>query len=315
MNATVPGEESFSSRLASRISQVGTPVMVGLDPRVESLPPGLIAPEDTLSPAAIAAAYKQFCVGVLDAIEGRVAVVKPQMAFFEEIGPAGYAALLEIVQEARRRGFLVVLDGKRNDIGSTAEAYAKAYLGAGSLFHGDALTVSPYLGDDSLAPFIARASACGAGLFVLVKTSNPGGALFQDLLIEGEPLYRRVAALVQAEAERTKCASGYGAVGAVVGATYPQQLGELRQAMPSAWLLVPGYGAQGAGAKDVADAFDERGLGAVINSSRGVIFAHLRREHQGRANWQDAVAAAADEMIAELQAETRAGRLMSGRAR
>ena len=177
----------------------------------------------------------------------------------------------------------------------------------------DAVTVNPYLGDDSIAPFVEVAQQRGGGVFVLVKTSNPGGRMIQDLRADGRPIFRHVAEHVEQLASETTGDSGYGAVGAVVGATYPEQLAELRGVMPHAWLLVPGFGAQGAGAADVAGAFDADGLGAVINNSRGIIFAYRSEpyaERFGEANWQDAVAAATDEMIAQLRAETPAGRLV-----
>jgi orotidine-5'-phosphate decarboxylase len=209
---------------------------------------------------------------------------------------------------------LVILDAKRNDIGSTATAYAQAYLGRSpaSVWGADSMTVSPYLGDDSLQPFVDVAAQRGAGLFVLVKTSNPGGRLFQDLKADGQPLYRHVGQLVERYAVETCGASGYGAVGAVVGATYPEQLAELRRSMPHTWFLVPGFGAQGGGAVDVAGGFDSQGLGAVINSSRGIIFAHARAEYKDRygdARWQEAVEAATLDMIAQLREQTPAGRL------
>ncbi|MEQ8788977.1 MAG: orotidine-5'-phosphate decarboxylase [Pirellulaceae bacterium] len=302
----------FADRLGSAIVGKRTPVLVGLDPRAKSLPAGLLAAEDANNPVAVANAYRTFCRGVIDAVAPLAAVVKPQAAFFEELGPAGMAALADVIVDAREQGLLVILDGKRNDIGSTAEAYASAYLGRDSAWGADALTVSPYLGDDSLAPFIERCRTHDAGIFVLVKTSNPGGGTFQDRAIDGRPLYEHVAELVEQQAAATSAECGYGAVGAVVGATYPEQLTSLRMQMPHAWLLVPGYGAQGAGARDVAGAFDDSGLGAIVNSSRGIIFAHARApysESYGAARWQDAVAAAARDMIEQLKSETPAGRL------
>jgi orotidine-5'-phosphate decarboxylase len=209
---------------------------------------------------------------------------------------------------------VVILDGKRNDIGSTAEAYAEGWLGRKptSPWGADALTVSPYLGDDSLEPFLKVGRPRGAGIFVLVKTSNPGGKLLQDLTSDGQPLYQHVAAYVDRLAVESKGSCNYGDVGAVVGATYPEQLAELRGLMPSTWFLVPGFGAQGGTAKDCAAAFDDRGLGGVINNSRGIIFAHARKEYRERfaaAQWQDAVAAATRDMVEQLRAETTAGRL------
>jgi orotidine-5'-phosphate decarboxylase len=236
------------------------------------------------------------------------------MAFFEELGPSGMTALAEAVRYAQERGLLVILDGKRNDIGTTAQAYADAYLGprSQSAWSADALTVSPYLGDDSITPFVSVAQERGAGIFVLVKTSNPGGGRFQDLVTGGLPLYRHVAAFVEELSAKSRGEQGYGIVGAVAGATYPAQLAELRQAMPSTLLLIPGYGAQGGTAQDCAAAFDERGLGAVVNNSRGIIFAHAKapyRERFGAGRWQEAVESATRDMIAELNAETSAGRL------
>jgi orotidine-5'-phosphate decarboxylase len=176
-------------------------------------------------------------------------------------------------------------------------------LGNDSAWHADALTVSPYLGDDSLAPFVEVSHERGAGIFVLVKTSNPGGGMLQDLKYDGRALYTRVAEQVQNLARAMPGECGYGAVGAVVGATYPAQLAELRQAMPHAWFLVPGYGSQGGTAADVAPAFDRSGLGAIVNNSRGLIFAHERPEFAGRfgTDWQAAVEAATREMIDALR--------------
>jgi orotidine-5'-phosphate decarboxylase len=206
----------------------------------------------------------------------------------------------------------VILDGKRNDIGSTAEAYARGYLGASSPWGADALTVNPYLGDDSLQPFVDTARANAAGIFVLVKTSNPGGAQFQDLLAAHKPIYRHVALHVAKLAAVDVGQSGFGATGAVVGATYPDQLVELRELMAQSWLLIPGYGSQGGTARDVAAGFRSDGFGAIVNNSRGIIFAHARKEYKdryGEERWQEAVEAATRDMIDELRAETAAGAL------
>jgi orotidine-5'-phosphate decarboxylase len=216
------------------------------------------------------------------------------------------AAMSNVVLHAQSRGLLVIVDGKRNDIGSTALAYAQGYLGRGqSAWQADALTVSPYLGDDSLAPFVGVARERGAGVFVLVKTSNPGGQAFQDLQLAGRPLYRHVGEHVERLAATTVGNCGYGLVGAVAGATYPEQLGELRAAMRHAWFLVPGYGSQGGTAEDALAAFDSRGLGAIVNNSRGIVFAHARpefAERLGASRWQEAVEAATRQMIEELRA-------------
>jgi orotidine-5'-phosphate decarboxylase len=298
---------SFPDRLEQAVRERGNPVLVGLDPRADMLPDGILPSGESNNPARVAEAYGEFCRGVIDVVAPLVPAVKPQMAFFEQIGPPAMAVLAEVVSYAQEKGLLVILDGKRNDIGSTATAYAQGLLGAGgqSVWGGDALTVSPYLGDDSLEPFVDVAEQRGSGIFVLVKTSNPGGKTFQDLVADGRPLYRHVGAYVEQLAKKTAGQCGYGVVGAVVGATYPQQLTELREEMPHTWFLVPGFGSQGGTAADVAGAFDKNGLGAVVNNSRGIIFAHSRspyKERFGPSHWQEAVEAATLDMIEQLLA-------------
>ncbi|MGA2621992.1 MAG: orotidine-5'-phosphate decarboxylase [Thermoguttaceae bacterium] len=303
---------SFPDRLDAAVRRCRNPVLVGLDPRADMLPPGLLGEGAGRGPAELAAAFALFCRGIVDVVAPRVAAVKPQAAFFEQLGPAGMAALAEVIGYAREKGLLVLLDGKRNDIGSTAAAYAEGFLGRQSAWGADALTVSPYLGDDSLQPFVDVAVRQAAGVFVLVKTSNPGGRMFQDLVADGRPLYGHVARYVEQLAAATAGTSGYGVVGAVVGATYPEQLAALRAQMPHAWLLVPGYGSQGGKAADVADAFDAEGRGAIINNSRGIIFAYRQRPYAqrfGAGGWQQAIEAATCDMIEQLRAETPAGRL------
>lgn len=307
MSSTSP---HFALTLASAVQRVRTPVMVGLDPQWEQLPACFHSQGQDL--ATRAQACQQFCKEVIDVVAPLVAVVKPQVACFEQLGPAGMAALKAVIEHAHNAGLLVVADGKRNDIGHTAAAYATAWLGPTSAWQADALTVNPYLGEDSIEPFVEAAARTGTGLFVLVKTSNPGGGQFQDLPAEGRPVYWHVAQMVERLAVQTAAPSSYGLVGAVVGATWPAQLAELRATMPHAWLLVPGYGGQGAGAADVAAAFDERGLGALINNARGLIYAFRRKPYQDRlgiARWQQAIEAATLDMIEALRAETAAARL------
>lgn len=305
--------EHFADRLTSAVRGRGNPVLVGLDPRASQLPEGILPKEGVPGCSEVANAYGRFCREVVDVVASLVPAVKPQAAFFEQLGPPGMSVLAEVVAYAQRKGLLVILDGKRNDIGTTAAAYADGLLGRQeSAWGADALTVSPYLGHDSLEPFIATARARGAGIFVLVKTSNPGGGMFQDLVADGLPLYRHVARYVEGQSAETVGECGYGVVGAVVGATYPAQLAELRAAMPHTWLLVPGYGSQGAMAADVAGAFDSQGIGAIVNNSRGIIFAHARKPYDqrfGAARWQEAVEAATRDMIEQLKAETPAGKL------
>lgn len=303
--------QAFMDRLADQVRAKRSPLMVGLDPRSASLPDPLRPAEDAAADV-IAEAYRDFCFGVIEAIADLTPVVKPQVAFFEQLGPAGMAALGQVIDRARDANLLVVVDGKRNDIGSTAEAYADGWLGANSAWRGDALTVSPYLGDDSLEPFTKVAAERDSGVFILVKTSNPGGALWQDKELVDKPLYRQVGDHVEALSKATAGESGYGVAGAVVGATYPAQLAELRKAMPHTWFLVPGFGSQGGTAADVAGGFDENGLGAVINSSRGVIFAYNKPEASScytPDQWQQAVRTAAEDAVSQLRAATPAGRL------
>ncbi|MCA9260326.1 MAG: orotidine-5'-phosphate decarboxylase [Planctomycetales bacterium] len=293
----------FTDALAAAVVSKGNPVCVGIDPRWEQLPAPLTNGLNPLDPADKAKAYLHFSCDVIDAVAKLAPVVKPQVAFFEELGPHGMVALGKVIAHARSQGVLVLLDGKRNDIGSTAVAYARGILGETSVWKADALTISPYLGADSLEPFADTAKATGAGLFVLVKTSNPGGGMLQDLIADGKRVYEHVAQLVETMSADTKGSSGYGLVGAVTGATYPTQLAELRAKMPSSWLLIPGFGSQGGTAADVAGGFDNRGLGAVVNNSRGIIFAHSRepyREEFGAPKWQRAVEAATEAMIGQL---------------
>ena len=287
---------SFSELLSKAQIEKGNPVLVGLDPRWESLPASCRT--DGACPNGIANAFERFCNAIIDIVAPLVPAVKPQAAFFEQYGVAGMAALKNVIQYARKKGLIVIFDGKRNDIGSTAEAYAAGILGADSAWGADALTVSPYLGDDSIEPFVNTAVKRKAGVYVLVKTSNAGGKMLQDLVVDGKPIYRHVAEYVERLAQQTA-----GSVGAVVGATWAEQLAELREIMPSAPLLVPGYGAQGGTAKDVAKAFYSDGSGALINNSRGIIFAHLKEPFKsqfGETHWQDAVEAATKQMIKEL---------------
>ena len=307
--------KAFAERIGAAVRRCGNPVLVGLDPRARLLPQGMLADGEKAPLEQQAEAFRTFCRGVIDVVGGLVPAVKPQMAFFEQLGPCGTAVLKDVIDHASSKGLLVILDGKRNDIGSTALGYAQGLLGPGDLspWGGDALTVSPYLGDDSLEPFAEIAQKRSAGIFVLVKTSNPGGGDFQDLVADGKPVYRHVAEHVERMAAETASESGYGCVGAVVGATYPGQLAELRSVMPHAWILVPGFGAQGGTAADTAGAFDERGTGAIVNSSRGIIFAHAKAPYDqrfGDARWQEAVEAATREMIDQLHAETPAGKLL-----
>jgi len=300
----------YATRLHAAIRSKGTAALIGLDPRLDLLPPQIVAKArstETSEPAVAARAFTNFCCRLIDVVAPLVPAVKPQAAFFEQYGPPGFAALGEVVAYARKAGLLVILDAKRGDIGSTAEAYAAGLLGGDRPEHpwqADALTVSPYLGADTLEPFVKRATAVGGGLYVLVRTSNPGAGTFQDVTQDRRRVYEIVAAAVDRLSEGSADADGYGCVGAVVGATYPEELKALRMIMPHAPLLVPGYGSQGGTAADVAAAFDSNGLGAVINSSRAINFAYRDKPYAdqfGPEAWEAATEAATRKMIADLK--------------
>jgi orotidine-5'-phosphate decarboxylase len=303
----------YATRLHAAIQQKATSALVGLDPRFDWLPPDVVAAARKRldDPQAIAAAaFEEFCVRMIDVVAPLVPAVKPQAAFFEQYGPDGCLALARVMRYARAQGLIVICDAKRGDIGTTAEAYARAYLAGvdpqAAAWPADALTVNPYLGRDTLDPFVQVAQERGAGVYVLVRTSNPGAGTFQDRVgvNDGVMLYQTVADAVEELSAAAADDQGYGCVGAVVGATYPNELVELRQRMPHVPLLIPGYGSQGGTARDVQAAFDERGLGALINNSRGINFGWRNgplAEEFGASRWEDAVAAATQQMIRDLR--------------
>jgi orotidine-5'-phosphate decarboxylase len=293
----------FSDRLAAAVRRAKTPLCVGLDPRWESLPLEIRQRHGGGSLTAMARAFEEFCARVIDVVAPLVGVVKPQSAFYELCGPAGITALQRVLRRASAAGLITILDNKRGDIASTAAAYADAAFAGAELagrrypvWDADAVTVNPYLGRDAIEPFIQAARRDGRGLFVLVRTSNPGAGLFQNLDCGGRPLYQHVAAAVGGWAKENVGASGLGDVGAVVGATTPAELAVVRRLIPDVWLLVPGYGAQGGAAADLAAAFRPDGLGAVVNSSRGVTFPFQPDEPR----WEATVEAASRAAVADL---------------
>ncbi len=272
----------FGDRLAEAVAARRSALVVGLDPQVERFPAALRPSTEAAGgdPRRLAAeAIREFDAAVIELVAPFAVAVKPQIAFYEQWGPEGIAAYEHAIACAHDAGLLVIGDVKRGDIGSTAAAYARAHLGwppdPGVPRHAfaDAITVNPLLGTDSVAPFLEAASKGGAGLFVLVRTSNPSAREIQDLATGGRPLHETLADLVVAWGAATRGRSGYSSVGAVVGATAPRELQRLRECMPDTWLLVPGVGAQGGTAREVAPAFDRRGLGALVNSSRGILYA------------------------------------------
>lgn len=307
-------QKHFADRLIDAIKAKGNPICVGLDPRLKQIPDfirkkAFEAEENLKNPLRAAAeALIEFNKGIIDAVADVVPVVKPQVAFYEIFGAEGMRAYQETLDYAHEKGLITIADVKRNDIGSTAEAYASAYLGETmieeegvNVFDADSVTVNGYLGLDGVAPFVKVASEQGKGVFVLVKTSNPSSADLQDLLVssvagkkdDARPLYEIMGHYVDSWGADEIGESGYSLVGAVVGATYPEQAAVLRSVMPQAIFLVPGYGAQGGGAKDVKPCFNDDGLGAIVNSSRGIIFAYEKDETYGSDAYADAAREAA----------------------
>jgi orotidine-5'-phosphate decarboxylase len=291
----------FADDLIARTRRLGHPLCAGLDPHLPLIPPlfrqGDMAAADPRSAAAVAA----FFAAALPRLAPHVAVVKPQSAFFERLGWRGIQALEHLVSASRAAGLPVILDAKRGDIGSTAEAYA-GYLDGSAPLQADALTVNPYLGGDTLAPFIDAAAARGRGVFVLAKTSNPGAADFQDRRIDGAPLYLEVASALASRSAELRGASGWSSLGIVAGATHPAEHEHLRERLPHALFLVPGYGAQGAPARDAVRGFvrGPQGLeGGVVSSSRALLFPPAGNTDDARA-WEraldESIARAADEL-------------------
>ncbi len=292
---------AFADRLATAVREKDSCLVVGLDPFLDRLPLQILeAAGETDDPRANAAlAIERFNAGVIEAVAPFAAAVKPQVAFYEMFGPAGIAAYERTLGLAHDAGLLVIGDIKRGDIGSTASAYARAHLDPmPGVPAADAVTVNPYLGRDSIAPFLEAAGKRDAGVFVLVRTSNPSAVELQELSGHGRPLYEDVAALVDEWGRDLVGESGFSSVGAVVGATAPEALMRLRSLMPKTWFLIPGVGAQGGAARDVAPAFAHNGLGALVNSSRGILYAY---GDPATSAWQDAVANAAKTLRDELR--------------
>lgn len=276
-------------RMIEGIRRTGNPTVAGLDPKLSYIPAyireqAFAEHGETLEGAA--AAILTYNKALIDALCDVVPAVKPQAAYYEMYGWPGVKTLAETIAYAKQKGMFVITDGKRNDIGTTMEAYATAHLGKTAVgsqmltaFGGDALTVNGYLGSDGIRPLLGVCREQDAGIFVLVKTSNPSSGELQDREIDGKSVYRTMGDKCEAWGEELPGKYGYSGVGAVVGATYPEQLSELRAALPHTYFLVPGYGAQGGGAKDVAGAFDKDGLGAIVNSSRGILCAWQKEEN------------------------------------
>lgn len=297
--------------LNEKIRKLDAPVVVGLDPMLKYIPEHLQKKAfsefgETLEGAA--EAVWEFNKGIVDAVCDLIPAVKPQVAMYEQFGLPGMMVYKKTVDYCKQKGLVVIGDVKRGDIGSTSEAYAIAHLGqvqvgnaSLSVFDEDFATVNPYLGSDGIRPFLEVCKKEKKGIFVLVKTSNPSSGEFQDRLIDGRPLYEWVGEQVAKWGEEVM-GDGYSYVGAVVGATYPEMGKVLRKVMPKACILVPGYGAQGGKAADLAPYFNEDGLGAIVNSSRGIIAAYKQEKYAkfGAEHFGDASRQAVFDMIADL---------------
>ncbi len=284
----------FADRLIARVRKHGS-LCVGIDPH-----PALLPALFGTGPEAAA----KWGVALVERCAGRVAVVKPQAGLFERWGSRGLAALEQVCEAARRADMLVILDAKRGDIGSTAEGYAEGYLGEGSSCPCDAITVNPYMGVDTIEPFVAVAERQGKGVVVLARTSNPGSKDFQARLVDGEPLYLHVARALQPLIARLRGQDGWSGLMLVAGATGPEDARRLREAAGDALFLVPGYGAQGAGARDAVAGFVRRGAlleGGVVNASRSVASPAGSLEADAAADWESlidrAITAAQTELV------------------
>ena len=273
-------------KLIDKIKEMNNPTVAGLDPKLDYLPEEMKKAAFDKYGATFegaAAAIFEYNKELIDALCDIVPAVKPQSAYYEMYGIEGIKCLKKTMEYAKSKGMIVILDGKRGDIGATSEAYAAAYLGKTKLgesteaaFDADFLTVNPYLGTDGIAPFINECADNGKGVFILVKTSNKSSGELQDLKSGGRFIYEHMADLVKQWGSDIVGTHGYSSAGAVVGATYPQQAEQLRELMPRTYFLVPGYGAQGGGAKDVAPCFNKDGLGAIVNASRSIMCAYMK---------------------------------------
>ncbi len=305
----------LSDRLFDAVKTRRNPSVMGLDMRFEYLPAALQKQYDQDAPFESAVyLLGEFNRALMDAVEDIIPCVKLQSAYYEMYGPDGVKLLWEMVGDAKERGFVVIVDAKRNDIGTTAQAYSAAYLGqtpfggnpTTKAFDADFLTVTPYLGEDGILPFVQDCVAFDKGIFVLVKTSNPSSGQLQDLLVDGKPIYWHVMDMVNGFEGVQTGAYGYSNIGAVVGATYPVQGAQLRNDFVHIPFLLPGYGAQGAKGGDLALCFDQDGFGAVVNASRSLLCAHQKSELPYADATRQAALAMRTDLLAALKT---AGRL------
>ncbi len=302
----------MTDKLIEKIKKTNAPIVVGLDPMLNYVPEFLVKEaikEKGETVEAVCDAIYKYNVGLIDAVADLVPAVKPQIAMYEQFGVEGVKLFKDTVDYAKSKDLVIIGDVKRGDIGSTSAAYATAHLGKikiGSTvitpFGEDYATVNPYLGTDGVKPFVDVCKEENKGIFVLVKTSNPSSGEFQDQKIDGKPLYELVGEKVREWGEGTEGKYGYTLVGAVVGATYPEMGKVLREIMPKSYILVPGYGAQGGTGKDLAVFFNKDGLGAIVNSSRGIIAAYKQEKYAsfGEQGFADAARAAVIDMREDI---------------
>ncbi len=300
--------------LIEKIEKTENPTVVGLDPRLEYIPVHLKKDAFDLygkTPKAVARVFLDFNKAIIDAVWDIVPAVKPQIAMYEQYGVEGIQAYIDTINYAKSKNLIVIGDIKRSDIASTAQSYSHGHIGRVSIedkeytiFDQDFITLNPYLGFDSVEPYIKDCKKYNRGLFILVKTSNPNSGQIQDLDIGGEKVYERVGKLVSQWGEDLIGENGYSSIAAVVGATYPEQGAKLRNLMPYTFFLVPGYGAQGASALDLKACFDKDGLGAIVNSSRGIIAAYKNEKYKNSFSEKEfafAARKAALDMKADIQ--------------
>ena len=284
-------------KLIENTIRTKNPSVIGLDPDIGKIPACYKVNAKSNNPfEAVANVIYEFNRDVIDTVADLVPAVKPQMAFYEKYGSYGVAAFEKTVAYAKSKGLVVIEDAKRNDIGNTAQAYADGHLGCVELLDGshtpsidaDFLTVTPFLGSESLHPFIDVCVKNSKGIFVLVKTSNTSSGEIQDVVAsDGMTISQSIAKYVSEQADTFTGEHGYSSIGAVVGATYPEEAVSLRKLMPKSYFLVPGYGAQGGGAKDILPCFNADGLGAIVNSSRGILYAHMTDEQRLKCSRQE----------------------------
>lgn len=302
-------------RLIEKINETGNPTVVGLDPRMSFIPEYIkkeCFEKYGETPKAVAESFFMFNKEIIDATYDLIPAVKPQVAMYEMLGTDGFESYINTIKYAKEKGLVIIGDIKRGDIASTAENYSDGHIGkvkAGSrefeIYHEDFITINPYMGQDSVEPYFENCRNYEKGLFVLVKTSNKGSGQLQDLMVEGgKTLYETVGGLVSDWGNDFIGKYGYSSIGAVVGATHPEQARKLRELMPHTFFLVPGYGAQGGTAEDLSVCFDKNGLGAIVNSSRGIIAAYKKDIYKDKFSEKE-FAQASRQAVLDMKADLR----------